>query len=277
MHKTRGFYPYLIIVFLNAFIDIGHKILIQNTLLVTTAPQHYIISSAILNALILLPYILLFTPSGFISDRYPKVFILKITAASVIPVVCLITLCYYLGFFWSAYILTFILGIQSSLNAPAKYGFIKEIFGDKNISKANAYVQTLVALAILSASFIFSYFFNYFIPTNISSNLLSKEQVLTTFAPLGFILILLSCIETSSSLFLPEQAAADPTSRYTIKNYFSGNYLREYLTIFKESHIIRICIFGLAVFWGINQVIIVGYPAFNESFRDSSCKKRTKE
>lgn len=72
--KIRGFYPYLMVVFFNTFVDLGHKILIQDTLYQTSSGTIYTILSAIINALILLPYILLFTPSGFLADKFPKAF-----------------------------------------------------------------------------------------------------------------------------------------------------------------------------------------------------------
>ena len=30
--KIKGFLPYLIVLFINAFVDLGHKIVIQNTI-----------------------------------------------------------------------------------------------------------------------------------------------------------------------------------------------------------------------------------------------------
>ena len=70
--NIKGFLPYIIIVFFNAFVDLGHKIIIQNTIFKTYDGQAQIILTAVVNALILLPFILLFSPSGYLSDKYPK-------------------------------------------------------------------------------------------------------------------------------------------------------------------------------------------------------------
>jgi len=150
--RIQGFIPYLCIVFFNSFVDLGHKVIIQDTLFPTTTGPEYTILSAIVNGLILLPYILLFTPVGFISDRFPKVRVLRITAAAAIPILLLITLCYYLGFFWLAFSGTVFLAIQSAFNSPAKYGYIKEIFGKEKIATANAFVQTTTIIGILGGN-----------------------------------------------------------------------------------------------------------------------------
>ena len=55
--RTKGALSYLMVVFLNAFLDLGHKITIQNTILKVYDGEHQIILTAILNALILLPFI----------------------------------------------------------------------------------------------------------------------------------------------------------------------------------------------------------------------------
>ena len=56
--RTKGALSYLMVVFLNAFLDLGHKITIQNTILKVYDGEHQIILTAILNALILLPFII---------------------------------------------------------------------------------------------------------------------------------------------------------------------------------------------------------------------------
>ena len=65
--KLKGFLPFISILFLNAFVDLGHKIIIQNTIFKIYDGQTQIILASIVNGLILLPFVLLFTPAGFIS------------------------------------------------------------------------------------------------------------------------------------------------------------------------------------------------------------------
>jgi len=72
LFAITGIINYAIVVFLNAFTDLGHKIIIQNTVFKVYDGDLQIILTAIVNALILLPFILMFSPSGFLADKFPK-------------------------------------------------------------------------------------------------------------------------------------------------------------------------------------------------------------
>ena len=112
--RLRGFLPYVAMLFLNAFVDLGHKITIQNTIFKTYEGDALIILTAIVNALILLPFIMLFTPVGFLADKFPKNRVMRTTAWGAVGLTCLITLFYHLGWFWPAFAMTFLLAVQSA-------------------------------------------------------------------------------------------------------------------------------------------------------------------
>lgn len=145
--KLRGFIPFILIIFLNAFVDLGHKILIQNTLFKAYDGQTQIILSAIVNALILLPFVLLFSPSGFLADKFRKPRVMQASAAAAVGLTLLITLSYYLGWFKLPFMLTFLLAVQSTFYSPAKYGYIKELVGKTLLAQANAAVQAVTIVA----------------------------------------------------------------------------------------------------------------------------------
>ncbi|HHC74159.1 MAG TPA: acyl-[ACP]--phospholipid O-acyltransferase, partial [Thiothrix sp.] len=119
LFKHRGFAPYLIVLFLNAFVDLGHKIIIQNTVFKAYDGQTQIILTAIVNALILLPFVLLFVPAGFVADKYPKQRVMQFSAWFAVGVTLLITFAYYQGWFWFGFAMTFLLAVQSAMYGPA--------------------------------------------------------------------------------------------------------------------------------------------------------------
>ena len=149
LFKFKGFLPYVCMLFLNAFIDLGHKIVIQNTVFKIYDGQQQIILTAIVNALILLPFILLISPAGFCSDKYPKNKVMRISAWVAVILTLCITLFYYLGWFWPAFTMTFMLALQSAFYSPAKYGYIKELVGKDHLASANGVVQASTTIAIL--------------------------------------------------------------------------------------------------------------------------------
>ena len=63
LFRVRGFMPYVAMLFLNAFVDLGHKIVIQNTVFKIYDGTTQSALIAVVNALILLPFILLFSPA----------------------------------------------------------------------------------------------------------------------------------------------------------------------------------------------------------------------
>lgn len=265
--KLKGFFPYILIIFFNAFIDLGHKILIQNTLYVTSTASHFSLMSSIINGLILLPYLLLFTPAGFIADKFKKVSVLRITAAAAIPLTIAATWCYFHGYFSAAFAITLLLATQSAFNSPAKYGYIKEVFGKKNIAPANAVVQTVAIIAILAGTFVFSLIFQSYIEHNdVVKQAMSRSDILQMFAPAGYLLILCSCLETMCTFMIPEKQAVDPSSEYKLENYIKGKYLINYVTEITKSQIILICIIGLSIFWGVNQIMVASYAAYLKAY-----------
>ena len=78
--RLSGFVPFVLVIFLNAFVDLGHKILIQNSIFKLYDGDTQIILTAIINALILLPFVLLFSPAGWLSDRFRKPDVMRISA-----------------------------------------------------------------------------------------------------------------------------------------------------------------------------------------------------
>ncbi len=259
LFKISGFLTYILVIFLNAFVDLGHKIIIQNAVFKTYDGQDQIILTAIVNALILLPFILLFTPAGFLADKYPKNKVIKLSAGLAVILTCLITLFYYLGMFWAAFAMTFLLAVQSAIYSPSKFGFIRELVGNRYLSAANGMVQAFTMVAILAGTFAFSIMFENLLDGVTYSN---KSALIRTIAPVGWCLILGSLIELVLAFQLPQKQDLDETKHFDFDRYKRGAYLKENLTIVYRHPVIWLSIIGLSVFWAISQVLLASFPAF---------------
>ncbi len=255
----KGFIPYLVVVFLNAFIDLGHKIVIQNTVFKIYDGQQQIILTAIVNALILLPFILLLSPAGFVSDRFPKHKVMRCTSWCVVILTLCITLFYYLGWFWPAFAMTFMLALQSAFYSPAKYGFIKELVGNENLAQANGVVQATTTIAILSGIFVFTVLFETALQDVDFAN---TQQLLQAIAPVGWLLVFISVIEVLVVYRLPYKRAVDPELKFDVKQYTSGQYLKHNTRVVFDNRIIYLSIAGLSLFWAISQVMLATFPAY---------------
>ncbi len=262
LYRINGFLSYILVIFLNAFTDLGHKIIIQNTVFKTWDGDTQIILTAIVNALILLPFILLFSPSGFIADKYPKNQVMRYAAWLAVVITIFITISYYAGWFWFAFFLTFILAIQSAIYSPAKYGYIKELVGKDNLTKANAQVQAVTTIAILLGIFCYSVGFEWLYMTITAKSETEVQSILKNIAPMGFLLICGSIIEVILAYRLPEKASVQRAMRFSKTAYLRGSYLRKNLDTVFQHQIIWLSIIGLSIFWGISQVVIAAFPAF---------------
>ena len=259
LFKIRGFLPYVCMLFLNAFVDLGHKITIQNTVFKTYEGDALIILTAIVNALILLPFILLFTPAGFLADKFPKNRVMRTTAWGVVALTSLITLFYHLGWFWAAFAMTFLLAVQSAFYSPAKYGYIRELAGKERLARANGVVQATTTIAILTGTFAFSILFEMFLDGVVFS---TKEDVLLAIKGIGWFLMAGALVELKLAYRLPTVHEPDRSLRFDWVKYRSGRYLAENLNAVRSREVILLSIIGLAIMWSIGQVLLAAFPAF---------------
>ena len=259
LFNYSGFLPYIIVVFLNAFVDLGHKIIIQNTVFKIYDGQEQIILTAIVNALILIPFILLISPAGFCSDKFPKNKVMLISAWAAIGITLCITLFYYLGWFWPAFVMTFVLALQSAFYSPAKYGYIKEMVGKKNLARANGLVQATTMIAILAGIFVFSILFEMFL---VGTNYNNTSSLLINIAPIGWCLVVLSIVELALAYKLPQKCAVDNEMKFEMKKYTSGQYLKSNMRAALGHETIFLSIMGLSIFWAISQVMLATFPSY---------------
>jgi len=260
MFKIKGTYAYIIALFLNAFTDLGHKIIIQNTVFKMYDGETQIVLSAIVNALILLPFILVFTPAGFLADKFPKNKVMTFAAALAVVLTLLITLSYYMGWFEVAFGLTFLLATQSAIYSPAKYGYIKELVGNKYISAGNAAVQATTMVAIMAGMGVFSFLFE-----SMLTEYDSADEILRQIAPLGWLLVLNSLGELYLISRLPNKQRVPSERKFYFKKYITGTYLsRNMKTITRKPKILQ-AILALSIYWGVSQVAIAVFPEYAKS------------
>jgi len=252
MFKIIGVINYLVVVFLNAFTDLGHKIIIQNTIFKVYDGDLLIVLTTIVNALILLPFILIFSPSGFLADRFAKNLIMKHSAAFAVLITLIITYSYYHGLFFLAFAMTFLLALQSAIYGPAKYGYIKELVGEKYITSGNGAVQAVTTVAILSGIIFYTVLFE----GQYEADLKSKEDILKVVAPLGWLLVFGSIIEWLLASKLPNKMKEASKRDFRLKRYFKGAYLFKNIKTIRRKREVFEAIIGLGLFWSISQVVL---------------------
>ena len=261
--KVTGLFTFLAVAFLNAFVDLGHKIIIQNTLFKNYDGSELIVLTSIVNALILLPFILLFTPTGYISDKYAKNKVMRASAWVAFCITLLITFSYYQGWFWFSFGMTFLLALQSAFYSPAKYGYLKGLVGDRHLAQANGLLQAATTTGILLGTFFFSVLFETMI---VDFEITDKDSLIALIAPLGWVLIALTGIELVLAYRLPKTDKDNHELRFHWNDYLKGKTQAKNIRLVKGHPYIWISIIGLSVFWAISQVLLASYPAYAKEF-----------
>ncbi len=253
-----GALPFLVAIFINAFVDLGHKIVIQNTIYKLYDGAEQVVLTAIINGLILLPFILLMCPAGYFSDRFRKTIVMRFSAWAAVACTLSITIFYYLGWFWAAFAMTFLLAVQSAIFSPAKLGYIKELFGKERLGEANGAASSVTIVAILAGTFVFTIFFELLFNEQSST----KSEVLKTIAPIGFILVANAVIELIMVYKLKSYATPTNIPPFNLKSYLSGRIIIGDLSPLRQNTTIRPSIIGLTTFWGAGQMMLASFPAF---------------
>lgn len=249
--RQGGFVAYLVVVFLNAFVDLGHKILIQNTIFKLYDGSEQMLLTAIINSFILLPFIVLARPAGRLSDRVAKPRVMQSMAGLAVLLALAITACYYAGWFVAAFIMTLLLAGQSALFSPAKYGYIRELLGTRGLARGNGAQQAVTIVAILLGTFAFSIGFE----SRFDDSLGDPEAIIRRMAPLGWLLVAASVVEWWLARRLPEIAPTAPAvSAAAVPPSRPARVLGD--------PALRAPVIGLTLFWCVSQVLLAVYPAY---------------
>ena len=265
LFKYRGAFAFYSAIFLNAFIDLGHKITVQNTVFKVHDGQLQIILIAIVNALILLPYIVLLVPIGRLANRTPKPKLMRITALFSVLFTAALLLCYTFGWFWAAFAMTVLMATQSALYSPAKLSYLKVLFGTHMLSQSNALAQAVVIAGILLGTLLFSLLFEQLYQgltvADATGVGVSKSEVTQTMMPLGVLLLGLAIVQALVVWRIPilsegdtadlASASREPAMRMSD---LLGNVLRNPQLLYPVA--------GLALFWSVGQGMLAAFPAF---------------
>ena len=261
---------FLFVVFCNAVVDVSHKILLQNIAFKIFDGSTQVIWVSIVNALIILPFLLLFTISGYLSDKYNKKDILVYGALSSFLLASFMIFTYIIGNFYFAMFGLFLLAVQSAIYGPAKLGIILDIYGKKNLSKGNSAVQAISIVAILFAIGVTSFIFESFYDTNNLSNLSSKDELLVAILPLAYYILPIAFLEMIVSFLFLKKVSTNYTKSEILffdkKEFFKGRLLKQNIKHIYSQNVIFLSVIGLSLFFGVSQAMLAVFPSFAKMY-----------
>jgi len=145
-----------------------------------------------------LPFVVFGPLTGSLADRISKSRIIQAANFLEIVVMAMATLAFWMTDYGILLGAVFLMGTQSALFGPSKYGCIKEMVGSRELSRANALIQSSTMVAVLAGVFLGGIFSHY-----LRDNLWMAGIWYIAFAILGWL----------SSLRIELLPAVDPKRR----------------------------------------------------------------
>jgi acyl-[acyl-carrier-protein]-phospholipid O-acyltransferase/long-chain-fatty-acid--[acyl-carrier-protein] ligase len=146
----EGFWPFLLTQFLGAFNDNVYKIVLlfiaADLGLGVGAGGGYL---SLVGAVFVLPYVLFSGYAGHLADAFDKRRVLIVTKSLEVVAMIGAAGAFLMGRIEAMLVVLFVMGLQSTLFSPAKYGILPELFQERDLSRANGLVETSTFVAII--------------------------------------------------------------------------------------------------------------------------------
>lgn len=252
MNKIKGFLPFFGLVFTQMASATALMALLQLVLFRISPDAGQSFKLYILHLLLLLPFVLVMTPAGHISDKYPKERVLFSISLILLPLSLLIAFSFYQGLLALAYVFAFLFFIASAFISPAKYGFLKELVGVRYISAGTSLLTVSSIISISIVGLLVSFLFNQFVPNSITQ----PEELLRATFPISLSIFIFALCSLFFSRDLPEIGRTASDLRFQWRRYWNLAFARRKMKKVWNNRALRQSIIGLSMFWLIVFLLV---------------------
>ena len=201
-------------------------------------PEHLTHSTIIslVSAALIVPYLIFSPLGGRLAVKYSKQKVFRICKLAELPIMLLATLAFYCRSVGFSILAVLLMGIQSCLYSPSKYGLIRDIGGEKGISFGNGMFESMAFLGILSGTVFASLIADHYSFGWVTALFMG-------FALAGYI--------TTSTIRVKESdiEKTDDTSINPVK------FLKESYCFAKNYPNINLGVLGVSIFWLLGGLI----------------------
>lgn len=239
----RRYLPFFIAQALGAFNDNVYKNVLVILVTYQTARFAAIDPKLLTNlagGLFILPFVLFSGIAGEFADRADKALVLKIVKAAEIPVMALAGVGFVLHNITVLLTALFLMGMQSTFFAPAKYGILPEVLHDTELVGGNALLESGTFLAIL-------------IGTLTAGILAARGDIGTIMAAV----IVVAIAGFLASLAIPRRAPASPGLRVDWRPWTST---WENIRVALQSRVVFQSLLGASWFWFYGALVLAQLP-----------------
>ncbi len=114
------------------------------------------------SAALVLPYLLLSPYSGEIAEQFPKQKIVRMMKMLELPIVLLAGIGFWIESVWIVLLAVLLMGTQSCLYSPAKYGLIRDVEGEKGVAFGSGMFEMMAFLGILIGTVLAAYLSDHY-------------------------------------------------------------------------------------------------------------------
>jgi len=192
--------------------------------------------TTLVSAGLIIPYLLFSPLSGKIAVKYSKQAVFRWCKAAEFPIMLLACIAFWKQWIFVSLLSVFIMGTQSCLFSPSKYGLIRDIGGNTGIAFGSGMLETMAFLGILTGTVVASLMADY-------SSVVWVCVFFFVFAGLGFLF--------ARSIKVREL----PIEQNQNTSVNPVRFLKQSYLFAKQYPNINIAVFGVSMFWLIGGLI----------------------
>ena len=242
--KEKRFLPFFLTQFFGAFNDNVFK----NALGIMVTYNIVGDSSTLLSiaaGLFILPFFLFSALAGQIADKYEKSKLIKIVKFFEIVIMCTAALGFYLENTDLLFVVLFLMGTQSSLFGPVKYGYLPQKLKKEELIGGNGLIESSTFLAIL-------------IGTIAGTLLITNNGYLAV----SLSVILIAIAGFSSANFIPITPAVSPEIKINF-NIVSETYRN--VRFLPNNRVVFLSILAISWFWFYGSIFLMQIQNFSKN------------
>ncbi len=247
----KRFGPFFVTQFLGAFNDNVFKNALLLLIAFHAAERFAYSSDTLINlsaGLFILPFFLFSATAGQLADKFEKSMLIRLIKLFEIVVMVCAAVALWFDHVPVLIALLFLMGAQSSLFGPVKYGILPQVLDEDELLRGNGLVEMGTFLAIL-------------LGTALGGILIGVDEIGRGLVAAAVVLI--AVLGWLGSLGIPRVAPVDPDMRIdwnpVAETWRILGYARENRTVF-------LCILGISWFWFVGAVYLAQLPNFSRLY-----------
>jgi len=240
--KQRRYLPFFLTQFFGAFNDNVFKNALIIMIAFQVAEDYINLLTNLAFGLFILPFFLFSAFAGQVADKYPKDLLIRRVKMGEIAIMLLASVGFYLNHVGLLIFVLFLMGSQSSLFGPVKYGYLPEKLNRNELMGGNGLVESSTFISIL-------------LGTILGGILIAMDS----FVPISLAVVGFATLGYLSARQIPKTPAAEPGINLDWRLWRAT---KANLSVVRKHRDIFLAVMGISWFWFYGSVFLAQMPNF---------------